>query len=113
MQKKNLLLLSAASVLFMTSCSKLGPLSADNFTVIPNPLETTAGEVPATVNGTFPEKYMKKKAVVTVTPELHYGNGQVAKGQSAPGREGDGQRPDYLLQGRRTLHNEDQLQVRS
>ena len=83
MQKKNLLLLSAASVLFMTSCSKLGPLSADNFTVIPNPLETTAGEVPATVNGTFPEKYMKKKAVVTVTPELHYGNGQVAKGQSA------------------------------
>lgn len=36
-----------------------------------------------TINGTFPEKYMKKKAVVTVVPELRYGNGQVAKGQAA------------------------------
>lgn len=61
MQKNNLLLLSAATMLFMTSCSKLGPLSADNFTVIPNPLEANAGDVPATINGTFPEKYMKKK----------------------------------------------------
>lgn len=83
MQKKNLLFLSAASLLLMTSCSKLGPLSADNFTVVPNPLETQAGQVPATINGTFPEKYMKKKAVVTVTPELRYADGQVAKGQSA------------------------------
>lgn len=65
------------------SCSKLGELSADNFSVTPNPLETQAGKVPATINGSFPEKYMKKKAVVTVTPELRYGNGQVAKGQSA------------------------------
>ena len=32
-------------------------------------------------NGTFPEKYMKKKAVVTVIPELRYADGQVAKGQ--------------------------------
>ena len=83
MQKKNYLFLSAASVLLMTSCSKLGPLSADNFTVVPNPLETQAGQVPATINGSFPEKYMKKKAVVTVTPELRYADGQVAKGQSA------------------------------
>lgn len=62
MQKKNFLMLSAASLLMLTSCSKLGPLSADNFTVTPNPLETQAGKVPATINGTFPEKYMKKKA---------------------------------------------------
>lgn len=81
MQKKNLFILSAASVLLMSSCSKLGALSADNFTVIPNPLETQAGQVPATINGTFPEKYMKKKAVVTVIPELRYADGQVAKGQ--------------------------------
>ena len=66
----------------MTSCSgKLGELSSDNFTVTPNPLETQAGKIPATVNGTFPEKYMKKKAVVTVTPELRYADGQVAKGE--------------------------------
>ena len=83
MQKKNYLLLSAASLMFFTSCSKLGALSADNFTVTPNPLETQTGTVPATINGHFPEKYMKKKAVVTVIPELRYSNGTVAKGSPA------------------------------
>ena len=67
----------------MSSCSKLGALSADNFNVTPNPLESKGGQVPVTINGTFPEKYMKKKAVVTVVPELRYGNGQVAQGQAA------------------------------
>ena len=67
----------------MTSCSKMGPLSADNFTVTPKPLETQAGVVSATVNGAFPEKYMKKKAVVTVTPELRFGDGKVVKGETA------------------------------
>lgn len=65
----------------MTSCSKLGKLTADNFSVTPNPLETVGGKVPATVEGQFPEKFMNKKATVTVVPELRYGNGQVAKGQ--------------------------------
>ena len=36
-----------------------------------------------TINGTFPQKYMKKKATVTVIPELRYGNEQVAQGQAA------------------------------
>lgn len=72
MKKQTLVLLSAAA-LVLTSCSgKLGALSADNFSVTPNPLETQAGQVPATINGTFPMKYMKKKAVVTVTPELRW-----------------------------------------
>ena len=84
MQKNYFVLLSAASILLLTSCSgKLGALSADNFTVTPNPLETQVGQVPATVNGTFPEKYMKKKAVVTVVPELRYADGQVARGEGA------------------------------
>ena len=84
MQKSNFVLLSVAGLLLLTSCGgKLGALSADNFTVTPNPLETQAGKVTATINGTFPEKYMKKKAVVTVTPELRYADGQVAKGQGA------------------------------
>ena len=69
--------------MFFTSCSKLGPLSADNFTVTPNPLETQAGTVPATINGHFPEKYMKKKAVVTVVPELRYSNGKIVQGNTA------------------------------
>ena len=67
----------------LSSCSKMGPLSADNFSVTPTPLETQAGQVPATINGTFPEKYMKKKAVVTVTPELRYADGKVKQGTSA------------------------------
>ena len=70
------------SVLFLTSCSKLGELSADNFTVTPNPLVESAIKVPATIDGRFPVKYMKKKAVVTVTPELRYA-GQAVQGQSA------------------------------
>ena len=83
MQKKNLLLLSAASMMILSSCSKLGPLSADNFTVDPNPLETTAGQIPTTINGMFPEKHMKKKATVTVIPELRYGNGEAVQGTGA------------------------------
>lgn len=91
----------------MSSCSKLGALSADNFTVTPNPLETQVGQVPATINGTFPEKYMKKKAVVTVTPELRYADGQVAKGNSATfqGEKvmGNDQTISYKVGGRYTM----------
>ena len=84
MQKKHFILLSTATVMFLSSCSsKLGTLSADNFTVTPNPLETQAGTVPATINGHFPEKYMNKKAVVTVIPELRYSNGQTVQGNTA------------------------------
>ena len=72
MNKKQLLMLSATAVLLTSCATKLGPLSADNFTVTPNPLESQAGQVEATINGAFPQKYMKKKAVVTVTPELRY-----------------------------------------
>ncbi|MBO5465891.1 MAG: tetratricopeptide repeat protein [Prevotella sp.] len=82
--RKQSLLIAAASALLLTSCSsKLGELTADNFNVVPNPLEAEVGQVPATINGTFPEKYMKKKAVVTVTPELRYADGKVARGTSA------------------------------
>lgn len=107
MQKKNLVLLSAASALLLTSCSKLGPLTADNFTVVPNPMESHAGQVPVTINGAFPEKYMKKKAVVTVTPELRYGNGQVARGTSATFQgekvEGNDQTISYQVGGNYTM----------
>lgn len=105
MQKNYFVLMSAAGLLLLTSCSgKLGELSSDNFTVTPNPLETQAGKVPATINGTFPEKYMLKKAMVTVTPELRYADGQVAKGEPAvfQGEKayGNGQTISYLAGGR-------------
>ena len=99
--------MSAASILLLTSCSKLGPLTADNFTVVPNPMESHAGQVPVTINGSFPEKYMKKKAVVTVTPELRYGNGQVARGTSATFQgekvEGNDQTISYQVGGNYTM----------
>ena len=107
MQNKSFIIMSAASLLMLSSCSKLGPLSADNFTVTPNPLETQAGTVPATISGTFPEKYMKKKATVTVIPELRYADGQVAKGQGATfqGEKvmGNNQTISYRVGGRYTM----------
>ena len=99
--------LSACSLLVLASCSKMGPLSADNFTVDPNPLEAIGGQVPATIDGTFPEKYMKKKAVVTVTPELRYGDGQVTKGTGAIFQgekvQGNDQTIPYKVGGRYTM----------
>lgn len=107
MQTKNLLFLSAASVLMLTSCSsKLGALSADNIKVVPNPMETEAGQVPVTINGIFPEKYMKKKAVVTVTPVLRY-NGQSVAGSPATFQgekvQGNDQTISYLVGGHYTM----------
>lgn len=82
MKKVHFLFGAVATVLALSSCGKLGKLTADNFTVTPTPLEAVGGQVPVTINGTFPEKYMKKKAVVTVTPVLKYEGGEV-EGQSA------------------------------
>ena len=82
MRTQKYLFLAATSAIVLSSCSKLGKLSSDNFTVTPTPLEAIGGQVPATINGTFPVKYMKKKAVVTVTPVLKYEGGE-AVGQSA------------------------------
>ena len=107
MQNKHLLLLSAATVMLFSSCSKLGPLSADNFNVAPNPLETQAGTVPATINGHFPEKYMKRKAIVTVVPELRYSNGTVVQGNTATFQgekvAGNDQTISYRLGGNYTM----------
>lgn len=111
MKKKTLLLLSATSLMLLTACSgKLGALSADNFKVTPNPLETNAGHVQATIDGAFPEKYMKRKAVVTVIPELRFqtANGlQTVQGQPATfqGEKvlGNDQTISYLLGGHYTM----------
>ena len=110
MKTTQLLLLSAAA-LVLTSCSgKLDALSADNFKVTPNPLETQGGEVSATINGMFPEKYMKKKAVVTVTPQLRFQTPQGLKsvnGESATfqGEKvlGNDQTISYLVGGNYTM----------
>lgn len=83
MNKNFYLLLPAASIAFLaTSCSKLGELKSDAFTVTPTPLECIGGTVPATISANIPEKYMKKNAVVTCIPVLKWDGGQ-ATGASA------------------------------
>ncbi len=67
--------------IFASSCSsKLKPLSQNNFNVTPSPMETVGNQVPVTINGTFPEKWFNKNAIVTVTPVLKYGNNQEITG---------------------------------
>lgn len=108
MQTKLYLSLALAGSLALTSCKKLGELSADNFTVTPLPMEAVSGKVPVTINGRFPEKYMKKKAVVTVTPEIRYEGGK-ATGQSATFQgekvQGNDQEISYKLGGNYTMKN--------
>ena len=108
MQTKLYLSLALAGSLALTSCKKLGELSADNFTVTPSPMEAVRGKVPVTINGRFPEKYMKKKAVVTVTPEIRYEGGK-ATGQSATFQgekvQGNDQEISYKLGGNYTMKN--------
>ena len=81
--RKNLFYLLTASVLVVTaSCSsKMGQLNASNFDVTPNPMETQAGQVTVTINGKFPAKFMKKNAVVTITPELRGSKGMVVRAE--------------------------------
>lgn len=108
MQSKSFLPLALASTLVLASCNKMGELTADNFTVTPSPLEAVAGQVPVTINGRFPEKYMKKKAVVTVTPVLRYAGGQ-ATGQAATFQgekvQGNDQEISYKVGGNYTMKN--------
>ena len=107
MNRNLILTLSACAFLSLTSCSKLGKLTADNFSVSPKPLEVVGGKVPATIEGQFPEKFMNKKATVTVIPELHYGNGQVARGEGTTfqGEKvmGNDRTISYRLGGRYTM----------
>ena len=106
MKRTKFLFVAGVSAIVLSSCSKLGKLTEENFTVTPTPLELIGGEVPATINGTFPVKYMKKKAVVTVTPVLKYEGGE-ALGQSATFQgekvEGNGTTIQYKVGGVYTM----------
>ena len=108
MQSKLYFSLAIATSVALTSCTKLGELSADNFTVTPSPMEAVGGKVPVTINGRFPEKYMKKKAVVTVTPVLRYAEGG-AQGQPATFQgekvQGNNTEISYKVGGNYTMKN--------
>ena len=105
-KKLYLPLLMAMVVALFSSCKKLGELSADYFTVTPQVLEAVAGKVPVTINGKFPEKYFKKKAVVEVTPVLRWEGGE-AKGEPMTFQgekvEGNDQTISYKMGGSYTM----------
>ncbi|MCH5227115.1 MAG: tetratricopeptide repeat protein [Muribaculaceae bacterium] len=76
--KKHILILSLGAVLIgMTGCNKkVGEFQSSFFSTNPTPLETVGENVPATVTGNIPAKFMQKNAKVTVTPVLTYANGE-------------------------------------
>lgn len=72
--KKHFLLATAGLLMAFSfmSCSKMKPLVQEYFKVQPAVLEAKGGVVEASITGTFPEKYFKKKATMTITPVLKY-----------------------------------------
>ena len=80
--KKQLVFLSlGAAMMVLGGCSKkLGQFSSDYFSTNPTPLETVGENVPATITGNIPAKFMQKNAKVTATPVLTWSNGS-ANGQ--------------------------------
>ena len=54
MRKNYYLVMSLAAVAALSSCKKLGELSADNFTVTPTPLEAIAGRCLPLLTVNFP-----------------------------------------------------------
>ena len=79
MLKKFSFLLSLIAVVLFSSCgSKMKGLSSEYFTVTPQVLEVVGGEIPVTIDGKFPEKFFKKKAVLTVTPILKWDGGELS-----------------------------------
>ena len=103
---KKLYLPILMALVIVASCGKLGKLSPEYFTTTPQVLEAVAGNVPVTINGTFPEKYLKKKAVVEVTPVLKWDGGE-ARAESATFQgekiEGNGQTVIYKTGGNYTI----------
>ena len=82
MNNKVLYLALGVALLGTSSCSKkLGEFQSNYFNTTPTPLETVGQNVPATITGNIPAKFMVKNAKVTATPVLEFAGGTV---QGAP-----------------------------
>ena len=78
MNNKVLYLALGVALMGTTSCSKkLGEFQSNYFNTTPTPLETVGQNVPATITGNIPAKFMVKNAKVTATPVLEYAGGSV------------------------------------
>ncbi len=86
-----MVMLFFVSVLLSSCGKKLSPLNESLINVTPTPLELVGTQVPVTVNGTFPQKWFQKNAVITITPVLKYqgqetlGTPQNYQGESVAG----------------------------
>lgn len=80
MKKINYLASLLLAVLVLSSCGGLNKMKETagdiSYNVVPEILETHAGEVEVAITGTFPEKYFNKKATVVATPVLVYEGGE-------------------------------------
>lgn len=76
--KKNILCFAlGAALISLTGCNKkVGDFQSSYFSTVPTPLETVGENIPATVTGNIPAKFMQKNAKVTVTPVLTYSAGE-------------------------------------
>ena len=84
--KKAIVYAAAASALILLpGCSKkLGQFQSGFFSTDPTPLETKGYQVPATITGRIPAKFMVKNAKVTATPSLVWAeNGNMTEGVDA------------------------------
>lgn len=89
--KKVYLSLVTLIVFVLASCGKMGELSPEYFKTNPEVLEAVGGKVPVTITATFPEKYMKKKAVLEVIPVLKWNGGEaVAASKTFQGEKVEG-----------------------
>lgn len=78
MNNKVLYLALGVALLGTSSCSKkLGEFQSNYFNTTPTPLETVGQNVPATITGNIPAKFMVKNAKVTATPVLEFAGGSV------------------------------------
>lgn len=78
MNNKVFYLALGVALLGTSSCSKkLGEFQSSYFNTTPTPLETVGQNVPATITGNIPAKFMVKNAKVTATPVLEFADGSV------------------------------------
>lgn len=81
--KKEIYCLSlGVALLLVGGCSKkLNVFQSDFFTTNPTPLESIGQNVPATISGQIPAKFMRKNAKVTTTPVLQWSTGHGTMGE--------------------------------
>lgn len=78
MKREIIFVALGATMLVLTGCSKkLGQFNSDFFTTNPTPLATVGEQVPGTVHGRIPAKFMLKNAKVTATPVIKWENGEI------------------------------------